>query len=392
MPPARAANASAVEEEMVHADAALALWIGNERADCQRTFAAVDPATGEPWMQVPEATKALVDDAIASAVAAQPLWYETSVEERAARLREAADRIEAHADELALALTRDQGKPLKPAKGEVIACAMTIRRVAERTVPEERVEGKTLIETCVHRPLGCVAAIVPWNFPVIMSTLKWSRALFYGNSCIVKPSPHTSVCDLMIARLLAGDGNAAEAVFPPGVLTFLSSSDDGSFDADPPNLGAYLTSHPSIRGISFTGSTQTGKSIIANSALDVKRLVLEMGGNGAALTALSPALSLHGAQPILTPWPNPPPTLQILRLSARTATRRPLPEMCIVRQSQTLARFVSRSSVCTSTRTSTTTLSTLFARRRGPPRLRWGTEWLMASNTGRSTTRRSSLA
>ena len=261
------------------------LFIRNQPVETE-TFDSIDPATGKAWLQVPACTKAMAEDAVSSAKDAQEAWAATPLLDRIAMLELAADRIEAIADKLADALVHDQGKPLQMAQGEIKFTSKGINRLSARTIPEETVESDFMIEKLQHRPLGVVCCIAPWNFPAIISALKWSRALFYGNTVIVKPSPETPVVDLMIAEALAGDGtwqppsnNEKGSVFPSGVFTVLTAPDGGTDF----NLGAFLSLHPSIRGVSFTGSTSTGKSILASSSTDVKRVTLEMGGNDAAI-------------------------------------------------------------------------------------------------------------
>lgn len=178
-----------------------------------------------------------------------------------------ADRLSAEADAFARLLTREQGKPLGQARFEVKATIAGIRYFAGlRLEREERAHsyGRYEIE---RRPLGVVACITPWNFPMILASNKYAAALAAGNTVVLKPAPTTPLTTLEIGRL-------ASDIFPAGVLNVI---------ADDNHLGAALTAHPDVAKVSFTGSTETGRKVMRAAADTVKRITLELGGNDAAI-------------------------------------------------------------------------------------------------------------
>lgn len=162
----------------------------------------------------------------------------------------------------------EQGKPISLANTEIDFALRWLRTFATMQIPEEVLEDddeKTVYST--HPPLGVVGAIVPWNWPILLGLGKVGPALMTGNTVIMKPSPYTPYCDLKL-------GEMAMSVFPPGVFQVLSGNDD---------LGPWMTEHPGINMISFTGSIPTGKRVAASCAKTLKRYVLELGGNDAAI-------------------------------------------------------------------------------------------------------------
>lgn len=228
----------------------------------------IDPATGEPLYEVPVARKEDLDAAVDHARAAFKTWSQTTHEERSALLLKYADAIEANRSDIEKLQTMEQGKPLGLAHTEVEMTLRWLRTFATMQVPEEVLddnEERTIYST--HPPLGVVGAIVPWNWPILLGLGKVGPALMTGNVVIMKPSPYTPYCDLKL-------GEIAMSVFPPGVFQVLSGNDD---------LGPWMTSHPGIDMISFTGSIATGKRVAASCAATLKRYVLELGGNDAAI-------------------------------------------------------------------------------------------------------------
>ena len=165
-------------------------------------------------------------------------------------------------------LTSEQGKPLGDASMEVSGAGVWFKYFADLELPREVIQDdeNALIEV-LRRPLGVVAAITPWNFPLILASWKIAPALLAGNTMVLKPSPYTPLSTLKLGQLLA-------SVLPPGVLNVVSGGDD---------LGAWMTSHPVPAKISFTGSVATGKHVAASAAPDLKRVTLELGGNDAAI-------------------------------------------------------------------------------------------------------------
>ncbi len=244
------------------------LLIDGKLVDGASSFDVVNPATGKAFAACPKASPEQLDLAVAAAKAAQPGWAEMPVAERGAALARLADALEARAGEFASLLTREQGKPTKQATGEIIGSAFMLRAFSERrfdpVVLMEK-DGQRVIE---HRtPLGVVAAIMPWNFPISTMVNKLGPALITGNTMVLKPAPTTPLTTLLFAEL-------AKDILPAGVLNIICDEND---------LGAALTAHPDIAKISFTGSTATGKKVMATAAAMVKRVTLELGGNDAAI-------------------------------------------------------------------------------------------------------------
>ncbi|KAF5856048.1 hypothetical protein ETB97_007991 [Aspergillus alliaceus] len=228
----------------------------------------VNPATKEPNPPVPVATSSDLDRAVVAAETAFQRWSQVPVEERRTALFAYADALNAEKEGFTNLLTREQGKPLAQAAFEVESAVMWIKGLASLELPETVLE-ETAERKIVQRfvPLGVAAAIVPWNFPVLLAIGKLTSALVTGNCIIIKPSPFTPYCALKLAEL-------AIPFFPKGVVQALSGED---------NLGPLLTQHPGIRKISFTGSTETGKLVGASCANTLKHCTLELGGNDPAI-------------------------------------------------------------------------------------------------------------
>jgi acyl-CoA reductase-like NAD-dependent aldehyde dehydrogenase len=239
------------------------------------TFGVIDPATGEVFEQAPNCGADQLDRAMAAAADAFSAWRRDD-DQRRALLRESADAIEAEADNIAAVLTAEQGKPLHEARAEVaIAAPRWLRYYADLEIPCEIVQNDEHgFAQIVHRPLGVVAAITPWNFPIALAFWKIAPALRAGNTVVLKPSPYTPLSSLAMGQVLA-------QVLPRGVLNVVSGRDP---------LGAALTAHHVPRKISFTGSTTTGTHVAAAAANDLKRVTLELGGN-------DPAIVLDDADP-----------------------------------------------------------------------------------------------
>lgn len=231
------------------------------------TFPVINPATGSPFAEAPECTRAQLDEAMAAAQAAQKAWRKDEAKRRQV-LNACADAVQAHLGDLAPLLTREQGKPLKQANEEVLGAMVWFRVTAGLEIPVEVVrddaQGRVEIR---RRPLGVVGAITPWNFPLMLGVWKIAPALLAGNTMVLKPSPFTPLTSLKLGEILRD-------VVPPGVFNVVSGGDQ---------LGAWISSHPAVRKISFTGSVATGKKVAASAAPDLKRLTLELGGNDAAI-------------------------------------------------------------------------------------------------------------
>jgi len=234
------------------------------------TFPVVDKASGEIIARVPDMGANDARAAVAAAEAAFKPWSKTLAKERARLLRRWYDLILAHADELALLLTREQGKPLTEARGEVTYGAAFVefnaeqaRRIYGETIPSHKPDARIMV---TKEPVGVIAAITPWNFPVAMITRKVSPALAAGCTAVVKPAEDTPLCALALAEL------ALRAGFPPGVFNVITAK-------DPIAVGEVLTTDPRVRLITFTGSTEVGKILMRQASGTVKKVALELGGN-----------------------------------------------------------------------------------------------------------------
>jgi acyl-CoA reductase-like NAD-dependent aldehyde dehydrogenase len=235
-------------------------------------FGVVNPATGTVFADAPVCSRAQLDDAMNSAAAAYPVWR-ADLDARRNALRKAAETLAASTSELAPLLSSEQGKPigsmgLGDAAFEVQGSAMWLQYTAEITLPPEVIQDDDAAHVeVVRRPLGVVAAITPWNYPILLACMKIGPALLAGNTMVLKPSPFTPLATLKMGEILS-------SVLPPGVLNVVSGGDE---------LGAWMTSHPAVRKVSFTGSVATGKAVAAAAAPDLKRVTLELGGNDPAI-------------------------------------------------------------------------------------------------------------
>lgn len=231
------------------------------------TFEVINPATGAAFTSAPECSRAQLDTAMLAAAEAYRTWRRDEAARRAA-LQACAARLLERAGELAPILTQEQGKPLHNATAEIMGAAMWLNYTATLELPVEVLQDDATARIEVRRrPLGVVAAITPWNFPLILATWKIAPALLAGNTMVLKPSPFTPLTTLKLGELLRD-------VLPPGVLNVVSGGNE---------LGGWMTSHPVPRKISFTGSVATGKKVAAAAAPDLKRVTLELGGNDPAI-------------------------------------------------------------------------------------------------------------
>lgn len=234
------------------------------------TRAVHNPANGELIAHVPVQSTADVDAAIARATTAQAEWAALSDEQRVGYLEKIAEAIEANAEALAELLSREQGKPLNGpnARFELGGCVAWTRVPAGLPLPVEVVvdDGENYAEMH-YRPLGVVAAITPWNWPMLIAIWQIIPALRMGNTVVHKPSEYTTLSGLALAHVI-------NSVLPAGVLEVVVGAGD---------LGAHLVASEQIAKVMFTGSTRTGKKIIEASAGNMKRLTLELGGNDAGI-------------------------------------------------------------------------------------------------------------
>ena len=244
------------------------LLIDGEMVDGVSSFDVINPATAQPFARCPKADEKLLNHAVAAAKSAFPAWAATPIDQRAALVMALADRLEQRAEEFASLLTTEQGKPLNQAMFEIMGSVMTLRAFAAMR-PEANIlrdeGGNRVIE---HRtPLGVVAAITPWNFPVILAMNKLGPALVTGNTMVLKPAPTTPLTTLLFGEICA-------QLLPRGVVNVICDQND---------LGGLLSAHPDVAKLSFTGSTATGKKVMASAAAGLKRVTLELGGNDAAI-------------------------------------------------------------------------------------------------------------
>ena len=253
---------------MMQFDTNYVMTINGEAVVTKNTQPVYNPATRAVFAEVPDASKELLDDTVRAARQALEPWRNTPVSQRQSAMEGFADLLEAHSEELMTLLTREQGKPRAGAEFEVLGSVAWIRAIATQSLPDELVE-ETDERRVITRftPVGVVGAIVPWNFPILLSIWKIAPALMAGCTLVLKPSPYTPLCDLKMVEL-------AQQAFPPGVLSAVSGGDD---------LGRWITSHPGINKVAFTGSTETGRHVMRSAADTIKRVTLELGGNDPAI-------------------------------------------------------------------------------------------------------------
>ena len=251
---------------MSHTD--YTMTIDGKAVTSSATIQAINPANEQVITTVPDASREQLDQAVAAARHAFSAWAATPLTERRAVLGRIAGILAANAASLGELLALEQGKPLAKAQEEVFISAHWCAEVAKLPLePDTLVDAPdSLVQ--VHRvPIGVVGAIVPWNFPVALAFFKIAPALLAGNTMVLKPSPMTPLTALKFGELLRD-------ALPPGVFNVVSGGDA---------LGPWMTAHPGIDKISFTGSTATGRKVMESGAATLKRLTLELGGNDAAI-------------------------------------------------------------------------------------------------------------
>ena len=242
-------------------------WVN---ADSGATCEVMNPATGEPLGTVPDMGAAETRRAIAAAGNALPAWAAKTAKERALILRRWYDLMMANQEDLATLMTAEQGKPLAESKGEIAYAASFIEWFAEEgkrlygdLIPGHQADKRILV---LRQPVGVVAAITPWNFPAAMITRKAGPALAAGCTFLCKPAIQTPYSALAMAEL------GARAGIPAGVLNVVTGRDAAS-------IGGEMTSNPTVRKVTFTGSTAVGKKLMSQCAGTLKKLSLELGGN-----------------------------------------------------------------------------------------------------------------
>jgi succinate-semialdehyde dehydrogenase/glutarate-semialdehyde dehydrogenase len=235
-----------------------------------KVFQVANPLDQKEIAAVPDMGKKEAEQAVEAAYFALPAWSSRLAEERARLLRTCAELIRSHKDDLATLLTLEQGKPLRESEEEVLDAAAVIDWYAEEasrihgTTQQDPSAGKAVMT--IRQPIGVAASIVPWNFPLAIAAQKGFAALAAGCTVVLKPSEETPLTALALAFL------AQEAGIPPGVLNVVTCK-------NPERVGEVLTTHPLISKVSFTGSSEVGKKILAQAASTVKHVTLELGGN-----------------------------------------------------------------------------------------------------------------
>lgn len=238
-------------------------------ADDGGTIAVTNPATGEQLGTVPRMGAAEARRAVEAAHAAWPAWRKRTAKERSAILRRWFDLVMANQEDLAVLMTAEQGKPLVESRGEIAYAASFIEWFAEEgkrvygdTIPQHQADKRIVV---LKEPIGVVAAITPWNFPSAMITRKAGPALAAGCTVVLKPATATPYSALALAEL------GERAGLPPGVFNVITGASGP--------IGKELTTHPLVRKVTFTGSTEVGKQLMAQCASTVKKVSLELGGN-----------------------------------------------------------------------------------------------------------------
>ena len=244
-------------------------WVDGDSGE---TFPVLDPATGETIAEVPRLGAAETRRAIEAAERALPAWRARPAKERARVLRRIADLMLENADDLALLLTAEQGKPLPESHAEIEYAASFLewfgeeaKRVYGDTIPQPTPDRRILV---TKQPVGVTGGITPWNFPSAMPTRKAAPALAAGCTMVLKPAEQTPLSALAVAEL------ADRAGLPAGVLSVVTGD-----AVDAPEIGRELTSNPTVRKLGFTGSTEVGKLLMRQCADQVKKVSLELGGN-----------------------------------------------------------------------------------------------------------------
>jgi phenylacetaldehyde dehydrogenase len=263
-------------------------WVA---ASCGRSFATHDPASGKQLAELAEGTVADVDDAVRAARRAfeSAAWRGMTPALRGRLLWRIAEAIDTHADELAELETLDQGKPLKTSRfAEIPAAAEQFRfyagfatKILGTTIPTSiahQPAGRQIFAYTTREPVGVVAAITPWNSPLVMAAMKLAPALAAGCTVVLKPAEETSLTAIRLGELLI------EVGLPPGVVNIVTGFGD--------TVGAALAQHTNVDKVAFTGSTEVGKLIVAAARGNLKKLTLELGGKSPVIILPDADLSL----------------------------------------------------------------------------------------------------
>lgn len=249
-------------------DSDFAMTINGQSVNTTAQITVINPATEEIVGYAPDCTAEILNDAVKAATHAFKPWSKVPFASRQELLGKMADALEANIGSLSAILTAEQGKTLGDAAMEIGGATYWLRETAKMTLPETvNDESSDHRSVTNHVPLGVVGAIAPWNYPIGLSAFKLASALLAGNTVVLKPSPFTPLTTLKMGEIM-------QSVLPEGVLNVISGADQ---------LGPWMTSHPGFAKISFTGSTATGRKVMAGAADTLKHLTLELGGNDAAI-------------------------------------------------------------------------------------------------------------
>lgn len=259
-----------------------AMLINGHLTEGSNTFSVLNPATEAIIAHAPDASREHLDAAVAGAVSAFQSWSRRPISERQALVESIAKCLEDNKEELSSIFTAEMGRPRAGTYWEMDTAAAWCRSIAEYDLAVEVIEDTDEHRIEVrHTPIGVVGAITPWNAPILIAIWKLAPALLAGNTVVLKPSPYTPLTTLRLGELLAD-------IFPIGVLNIISGGND---------LGQWMTEHPDISKVTFTGSTATGRRVMESASRTLKRITLELGGNDAAIVlpdvdpkAVAPAL------------------------------------------------------------------------------------------------------
>ena len=249
---------------------AYAMTIGGKSVATSEHKDIMNPATGAVVGRMPMGTRADLDAAVAAARAAFPGWAATPDATRKELCHAVAAKIEEHSEEIAALITAEQGKPLNGlgSRFEMGGCVGWAHSTADLDLPVETIQDNDEGKIELHRkPVGVVASITPWNWPVLIAVWHVLPAIRAGNTVVIKPSPYTPLSTLRLVEVM-------NEVLPAGVMNAVSGADD---------LGAAMSEHEGIDKIVFTGSIATGKKVMGSAAGTLKRLTLELGGNDAGI-------------------------------------------------------------------------------------------------------------
>jgi len=258
----------AKQADVIELQKNFALLIDGKLVETENFLQVINPATEKVFAHCPMADQTHLNASVSAARRALDTWSSKSYEERAGYIQQLSILLREHKDLLASLLTQEQGKPLSQSVAEIDRGASQSEGIAGIEIPVEAlVDDEERYIELQYRPLGVVGIITPWNAPVNLALGPLVSALYTGNTIILKPSPYTPLTTLKMGELM-------KEIFPAGVINFLAGGDE---------LGHEMTKHPEINKISFTGSVETGKKVMASAAGTLKRVTLELGGNDPAI-------------------------------------------------------------------------------------------------------------